>query len=109
MDDAKQATEWKRVVAARVKFMPAFHRQWSTLPWGSFTLFLLGMLAFRLRLFDRPEEHRRLIAALMLVGVASWAFSMWGLPLGGPPPQRPPANILSAAVTIARANAFMPC
>lgn len=108
-ESAEQAADWKTVVAARVAFMPKFHRQWSVLPNGSFTLFLLGMIAFRLGLFDRPERHRRLIVALMIGGAASWAFAIWGLPIGSPTAAAPPAQgaVLHAAASIARLNAFM--
>ena len=109
---AKQATDsapdWKTVVRGRIEFMPAFHRQWSFLPAGSFTLFLLGMIAFRLGLFSRPEEHRRLIVALMLAGAACWAVATWGFPLGGPPSPDLPRErpVLQAAETLARVNGF---
>jgi uncharacterized protein len=108
-DSADRATDWGTVVAGRIEFMPKFHRQWSILPAGSFTLFLLGMIAFRLGLFDRPERHRRLIVSLMIGGAASWAFALWVLPLGGPAPAAPPQEgaFLHAVGTIARLNAFM--
>jgi uncharacterized protein len=108
-DSAERAADWGTVIAARVEFMPRFHRQWSFLPSGSFTLFLLGMIAFRLGLFDRPERHRRLIVSLMIGGAASWAFALWVLPIGGPAPAAPPQEgaVLHAVVTMARLNAFM--
>jgi uncharacterized protein len=108
-DAADRATDWRTVIAGRIEFMPKFHRQWSFLPSGSFTLFLLGMIAFRLGLFDRPERHRRLIASLMIGGAASWAFALWVLPIGGPAPAAPPQEgaVLHAVVTMARTNAFM--
>jgi len=34
---------------------------------------LIGFLALRLGIFDRPEEHRRLLVAVMLVGATWWA------------------------------------
>lgn len=41
------------------------------LPWNVFALFLWGVLAFRMRVFQHPGEHRRLIAALMVYGAAA--------------------------------------
>ena len=106
---AEQADSWRTVVPARLRFMPAFHRQWSLLPWGSFTLFLIGLIGFRLGIFDRPEEHRRLIVACAVAGIVSWAFAWWVLPIGPRPPQVLPSDLTVGrmARTIARVNAFM--
>jgi len=108
LEEGEQAPDWRTVVAARIDFMPKFHRQWSYLPAGSFTLFLLGMIAFRLGLFQRPEEHRGLIVALMVGGAASFALAMWVFPIGGPPPATPPpgAGVRDAAITMARVSGF---
>jgi len=49
--------------------------------WGVYTpgvnlaLFILGLLACRRGVFDEPRRHRRLIAAAMTFGFASWALS----------------------------------
>jgi uncharacterized protein len=84
--EAQDATSYSTVFAARLRHMRWFYAQWFTfLPVNTFTLFLLGVLGLRLGLFDRPDQHRRLIAALMLFGVASWAMSRWLLP--APPAQ----------------------
>ena len=79
--EAQEATAYSTVFAARLRHMRWFYAQWfSFLPVNTFTLFLLGVLGLRLGLFDRPDQHRRLIAALMLFGAASWAVSHWVLP-----------------------------
>ena len=103
---ADTARAWRTVVTERVRFMPAFHRQWSLFPSGSFTLILLGFLGYRLGLFDHPEQHRRLIVALMIFGVASWAVATWVFPIGGPPRPTPNDSVADVATTIARANGF---
>jgi uncharacterized protein len=105
-DEAERAGDWRTVVSARVAFMPEFHRQWSKLPAGSFTLFLLGMIAFRMGLFTRPGEHRRLIISLMIGGALSWAVAVWVLPMGGPAPPTPlpDRSILERFATVARFN-----
>jgi uncharacterized protein len=97
------------VVASRIRFMPLFHRQWSLLPWGSFTLFVVGLIWFRLGLFDHPEQHRRLIVALMAAGCASWALEDWGLPFGTPLPQPLPGDLSASGflLGIARTNGLM--
>jgi uncharacterized protein len=85
--EAQDATTYSTVFAARLRHMRWFYAQWFTfLPVNTFTLFLLGVLGLRLGLFERPDKHRRLIAALMLFGAASWAVSRWLLPA-------PPAEI----------------
>jgi uncharacterized protein len=103
---AEKARDWRTVVVERVRFMPAFHRQWNVFPYGSFTLILLGVIGFRLGLFDRPEEHRRLIVALMSFGVVSWAVATWAFPLGGPIRPSPTDSVGDVATIILRANGF---
>jgi len=84
--EAQDATAYSTVFAARLRHMRWFYAQWfSFLPVNTFTLFLLGVLGLRTGLFERPDQHRRLIAALMLFGAASWAISHWLLP--APPPR----------------------
>jgi uncharacterized protein len=81
---AQESTHFVTVVVARLQRMPWFYsRPYSFLPVNMLTLFLLGVLAVRLGLFDRPAEHRRLIAILALFGAASCAFETWV-------PDRPP-------------------
>ncbi|HEX7122312.1 MAG TPA: DUF418 domain-containing protein [Gemmatimonadaceae bacterium] len=105
VEAAEQTGDWRTVIAARFEFMPEYYRRSSFLPSENFTFFLLGLLAFRIGLFDRPERHRRLIASLVIAGLASWAVSLWVLPLGGPGTGQ--ATVLDAAATLARTNAFM--
>jgi uncharacterized protein len=106
-DRDTQARDWRSVIAARIRFMPAFYKQWDTLPWGSFTLFLIGLIGFRLGLFDHPEAHRRMIIALMVAGCASWAVATWVLPIGGPMSlPKPGASPFDVIGDIARGNAF---
>lgn len=101
---AEQSRSWKTVVAARVRHMPKFHRQWSLLPNGSFLLFLFGMSAWRLGLLTRPEQHRRLIVSLAIAGAASSAVATFLMPFGGPltPPSPTDPPLQSAISTFAR-------
>jgi uncharacterized protein len=103
---ADTARDWRTVVAARLEWMPAFHRQWSIFPYGSFTLILLGLIAFRLGVFDHPEQHRRLIVALMIAGVVSWAIVWWILPMGGRPRPTPTDSVADVARIILLSNGF---
>ena len=110
LDEAEKSTDFRTVAAARIEFMPKFQRQWNLLPWGAFTLFLLGMIWHRLGLFHRPEAHRGLLIGLMVFGIVSWAMAWWVFPIGGPPPPAPSAPgfgaVAEAVGTIARANGF---
>lgn len=93
MSAARQGTSFARLAAAHVV---------SRVYWGSYTdlwgdwkrgipgallgslifnlpFFLIGLLAFRLGVFERPAQHRRLLISAMLVGAATWAIDMWSL------------------------------
>jgi hypothetical protein len=75
---AQDSTDFSEVVAARLRRMPWFYsRPYSFLPVNTLTLFLLGVLAVRLGLFDRPAEHRRLIVALALFGSSGEPARGW--------------------------------
>jgi uncharacterized protein len=87
--DAQDAPDYPTVFRARLRHMGWFYLQpFSLLPVNTFTLFLLGVIGLRLGLFDEPDRHRRVIAALMAFGAASWALDHWLLvpdePLSGP-------------------------
>lgn len=103
---AEKSGAWKTVVAARIAHMPEFHRQWSWLPNGSFTLFLLGLIAFKLGLFTRPEAHRRFIVSLMIAGTAASLLATFVMPFGGPLPGNPPteAFVRNAIMASARSG-----
>ena len=75
---AQESPNYATVIAARLQHMRWFYAQpFSWLPVNTFTLFLLGLIAVRLGLFDAPEEHRRLIVSLTIFGAASWGLTMW--------------------------------
>ncbi len=40
---------------------------------SALSIFLVGLLALRLGMFDRPHDHRRALMVVMLVGAALWA------------------------------------
>lgn len=79
--DAQHAANYSTVFKARLAHMAWFYAQpYSFLPVNTLTLFLIGVLGLRLGLFDHPANHQRLIVALMIFGVASWAAATWLLP-----------------------------
>jgi uncharacterized protein len=86
---AQNASDFPTVFKARLQHMPWFYSQpFSWLPVNTLTLFLLGVLGLRLGLFDRPGEHRRLIAGLAIFGLAAWAFENF-VEFPPPGPQAP--------------------
>jgi len=86
---AQDSTNFREVVAARLRKMPWFQTQWySLLPVNTLTLFLIGVIGLRLGLFDDPGRHMRLIVCLMIFGVAAWAYETWAperVPVEGEP------------------------
>jgi uncharacterized protein len=49
------------------------------LPTNVFSLFLIGLLGFRLGVFQQPREHRRLLWGVVITGLASEVISTWFL------------------------------
>ena len=75
---ASNDPSYSKVFSSRLEHMRWFYAQpFSFLPVNTLTLFLLGLLALRLGIFDRTEEHRRLIVGLMIFGLASWLVAIW--------------------------------
>jgi uncharacterized protein len=65
------------VTARWTHFATAMHVGWwkTFIPDSNLTLFILGLLAVRHRIFDEPRRHVRLIAGWMTFGALSWATS----------------------------------
>jgi uncharacterized protein len=84
-NDAGESPNWGTVIAARARFMPWFHWQWSWHPGGSFVLMLAGLLAFRLGIFQDPAATRRTIMWLMLAGAVSFVIATFVLPIRAGP------------------------
>ena len=90
-DRETDSKEWSTVIAARARNVPFFYtRPFSFLPGNNFALFLIGLIALRLGVFERPAQRRRLIVGAIAFGLASWVITTWALPLIGTP--RPPAS-----------------
>jgi uncharacterized protein len=86
---AQDSPDYPVVFRARLRHMAWFYVQpFSFLPVNTFTLFLLGVIGFRLGLFDTPQRHQRLILAVMAFGAASWAVDAW-FPAGAGEPDSP--------------------
>jgi uncharacterized protein len=88
--EAARHPDYLAAVAARwTYFAASAHRAWKWfIPDTNLTLFILGLLAVRHRIFEEPKRHVRLIAGWMTFGALSWATSWLVLShipdLGGP-------------------------
>jgi uncharacterized protein len=92
LKDAESQPSFRTVVTARFKSLPWQHtRPYDFTPWGSFVVFLIGLLALRHGVFEQPNQHRHMIMAWMVAGVLSWAAARWLFPL--PWPVLPVASI----------------
>jgi uncharacterized protein len=103
---ASQSGSWRTVVAARLAHMPKFHRRWSVLPSGSFTLFLLGLIGWKLGVFTRPAERKRLILALTVAGLVSSAVATFALPFGSFTPPSPDSLTVTTAIIVFARRGF---
>ena len=50
------------------------------MPGTTITLFVVGMLLVRHRVFEEPRAHMRLLAGMMIFGLVSWVADNWLLP-----------------------------
>jgi uncharacterized protein len=83
--DALHAAERQRdygaLVAARLAHMRWFHRQpFFLVPGPTLTLFVVGLLLVRHGVFAQPRAHGRVLAAMAVAGVVSWAVGNWLAP-----------------------------
>ena len=62
-----EAQSYLQTVIGRLELLPS-HLVHRLVPGSSFSLFLLGLLAVRHRVFDAPRRHVRLIATMMGIG-----------------------------------------
>ena len=80
---ATLAARWSLFLATAPRHWPDF------LPTPDLTLFLIGLLALRHRVFDEPLRHARLIAGWATFGTLAWA--LWWAVLRLLPELPPPA------------------
>jgi uncharacterized protein len=75
--DAAQRGTYGALLSARwALFVAGLPHRWRDFaPDSNLTLFVIGALALRHRVFDEPLRHVRLIRGWMIVGAASWALS----------------------------------
>ena len=74
---ASLGTDYGALLSARwALFVGTFPHTWQGfLPDVNLSLFTLGFLAVRYRVFDEPTRHVRLIVGWMTAGAAAWALS----------------------------------
>lgn len=82
LNAAEDQASYIVTVKARLRDMAWHYTQpFFVLPGAILTLFLLGMIAVRHRLFEDPRQWTRVIVGFMAFGIAGWAVARWGLPL----------------------------
>jgi uncharacterized protein len=75
---AEEQPSYSVLLSARLRAMRADYLSWSFLiPGPNLALFILGFLALRRGLFDRPKQHTRVIMSAIVLGLLSWA--VWWL------------------------------
>jgi uncharacterized protein len=81
LNAAEEQSSYVVTVRARLRDM-AWHytQRWFLLPSSILTLFLLGMVALRCRIFEEPRRWIRVITGFMVFGVIAWASARWLLP-----------------------------
>jgi uncharacterized protein len=82
--DSLHSADYRTVVVARAHLMESHYTGpggWFITPTNDLPLFLIGLLALRLGVFEDPKRHRRFIIGCMIFGVVSWALAEWVFPL----------------------------
>lgn len=100
--DSLGAPRYRSVVAARARRMESrYTGEWGFTPKDDLPLFLIGLLAFRLGVFQDPRRNRRLIVGCMIFGVVSWAASEWlfPIPIQLPAHMPPPLKVVATLAT----------
>jgi uncharacterized protein len=78
------------LLSARLAHMAWFYtRPFFFMPGATLSLFIVGLLSVRLRLFENPTPHTRAIVVMMAFGLVSWLTDNWLLPLWTRPADSP--------------------
>jgi uncharacterized protein len=78
---AERQESFRVLVAARLRHMVWFYRQpFFFLPGATLTLFIVGLLLVRHRVFEEPLLHRGVLGFMAAFGFGSWIISNWVLP-----------------------------
>jgi uncharacterized protein len=86
---AEAQTSYGALVAARLRHMAWFYSQpFFFLPNATLTLFVVGFLLVRHRIFEHVRAHRRVLSAMIVFGVVAWLadnwlFDLWDVPFIG--------------------------
>ncbi|HET7218811.1 MAG TPA: DUF418 domain-containing protein [Vicinamibacterales bacterium] len=82
VNDALHAAErqesYRVLVAARLAHMAWFYRQpFFFMPGATLTLFIVGLLLVRHRVFEDARAHPRVLSVMAVFGVVSWLADNW--------------------------------
>lgn len=82
LDAAETQPHYLVLLAARLRHMAWFYAQpFFFMPGATITLFVVGMLLVRHRVFEEPRAHTRLLVGMMIFGLVSWIADNWLLPI----------------------------
>lgn len=66
----RDAHDWKAAAGLRLRHAFGPYLTWEQyVPWQPLTMMLVGVLAVRLRLFHKPQVHRKLLWSILIYGV----------------------------------------
>ena len=72
------------LLGARLRHMRWFYSQpFFFVPGVTLTLFIVGLLYVRHRVFERVDQHRRLLTGMAAFGLVAWLADDWLLPWAG--------------------------
>ncbi|HEX6574149.1 MAG TPA: DUF418 domain-containing protein, partial [Gemmatimonadaceae bacterium] len=81
LNQAEENATFAEAVRARASFGWWWYTRPRTLiPDSNIVLFILGLLAVRLGIFERVRERRRMISGMMMFGLVSWTLSWFVFP-----------------------------
>jgi uncharacterized protein len=84
LNAAEAQPHYPVLFAARLRQMAWFYAQpFFFMPGATITLFVIGMLLVRHRIFEEPRSHVRLLVGMMIFGLVSWIAGNWLLPYWG--------------------------
>jgi uncharacterized protein len=78
LDAAEVQPRYSVLLTTRLRQMAWFYSQpFFFMPGATITLFVVGMLLVRHRVFEEPRTHARLLVGMMIFGLVSWVADNW--------------------------------
>ena len=81
LHDAEQSGSFGEAVKARATFARwRYSRPMAVVPDSNLVLFIIGLLAIRLGVFEKPRTRRKVILGMMVFGAVSWVTQWFIVP-----------------------------